>query len=165
MKQNRFTEEQIVKALQDLEAGRKTTAEKARELGCSESTIYLWYQQMGLVTQQNDTKTQELKALVEKQRAERKAFLDKLAVRQQQEAIARQAHFRSGFGGLWDRLTGKRSAFNRKTNKTPNEPNNVTGETKTPSFKTSFHNDALSESRSGSLLKSSEANKKMFLKI
>jgi hypothetical protein len=36
MKQNRFTEEQIVRALKDLEAGEITVAEQARKLGCAE---------------------------------------------------------------------------------------------------------------------------------
>ena len=47
MKQKRFTEEQIVKALQELEAGRLTIVEQARKMGCSESTIYLWKKKYG----------------------------------------------------------------------------------------------------------------------
>ena len=42
MKQKRFTEEQIVKALKEIEAGWVTVAEQARKLACSENTIYLW---------------------------------------------------------------------------------------------------------------------------
>lgn len=47
MKPKRFTEEQIVRTLQELEAGGITLAEKARKLGCSESTIYLWKKKYG----------------------------------------------------------------------------------------------------------------------
>lgn len=47
MKQNRYTEEQIVRALKDLEAGGITVAEQARKLGCSDNTIYLWKKKYG----------------------------------------------------------------------------------------------------------------------
>ena len=47
MKQKRFTEEQIVKVLKELEAGRITITEQARKMGCSESTIYLWKKRYG----------------------------------------------------------------------------------------------------------------------
>jgi putative transposase len=47
MKQKRFTEEQIVRALHELEAGTTTIAEKSRLMGCSESTIYLWKKKYG----------------------------------------------------------------------------------------------------------------------
>ncbi len=44
MKKNRFSEEQIVRALSDIDAKRKTVAEISRELGASEGTIYKWKQ-------------------------------------------------------------------------------------------------------------------------
>ena len=47
MKQNRFTEEQVVKALKELEACAITVAEQARKLGCWENTIYLWKKKYG----------------------------------------------------------------------------------------------------------------------
>jgi putative transposase len=47
MKQNRFTREQIVKALKELEVGQITVAEQARKLGCAENTIYLWKKKYG----------------------------------------------------------------------------------------------------------------------
>jgi hypothetical protein len=56
--------------------------------------------------EQRDTGKAELRALVDKQRAERKAFLETLAKRQQQEALTRQARFRSGLWGFWDKLRG-----------------------------------------------------------
>ncbi|MCG8695283.1 MAG: relaxase/mobilization nuclease domain-containing protein [Minwuiales bacterium] len=45
--------------------------------------------------------------LVERQRAERDAFLKAQRERQEQEAVARQARFKKGLGGLWDRLRGE----------------------------------------------------------
>lgn len=47
MKQKRFTEEQIVKALKEIEAGRITVAAQARKLACSENSIYLWKKKYG----------------------------------------------------------------------------------------------------------------------
>ena len=47
--------------------------------------------------------------LIERQRAERTALAEKLQTRQQQEALARQAQFRGGLKGLWDRLRGQHS--------------------------------------------------------
>jgi len=47
MKQNRFTEEQIVRALKELEAGKMMVAEQARRLSCSKNTIYLWKNKYG----------------------------------------------------------------------------------------------------------------------
>lgn len=49
----------------------------------------------------------ELQDLVVRQRSERQAFMDKLAECQKHEALARQARFRTGFKGLWDRLRGE----------------------------------------------------------
>jgi len=45
--------------------------------------------------------------LLGKQRHERSKFKERIKVRQQNEAIARQARFRTGFKGLWDRLRGE----------------------------------------------------------
>ena len=47
MKAGRFTEEQIIRALKEIEAGRITVVEQARQLGCSENTIYLWKKKYG----------------------------------------------------------------------------------------------------------------------
>ncbi len=46
MKRKRFSEEQIVATLKQLEAGRKA-ADLARELGVSHHTIYAWNQKYG----------------------------------------------------------------------------------------------------------------------
>ena len=46
MRQTRFSEEQIIAALKQLEAGR-TAADLARELGVSKHTIYAWNQKYG----------------------------------------------------------------------------------------------------------------------
>jgi putative transposase len=46
MKKTRYSEEQIIGALKQMEAGRKV-AELARELGVSEATIYTWKSKFG----------------------------------------------------------------------------------------------------------------------
>jgi putative transposase len=47
MKTSRFSEEQIVKALQEQESGGKTIAAISRELGISQNTFHKWKQKYG----------------------------------------------------------------------------------------------------------------------
>jgi putative transposase len=46
MKKTRYTEEQIIGVLKQMEAGRKV-ADLARELGVSEATLYTWKSKYG----------------------------------------------------------------------------------------------------------------------
>jgi putative transposase len=46
VKKSRYTEEQIIGALKQMEAGRKAR-EVARELGVSEATLYAWKSKYG----------------------------------------------------------------------------------------------------------------------
>jgi len=46
MKKSRFTEEKIIRELNQMEAGRKV-ADLARELGVSEATLYTWKSKYG----------------------------------------------------------------------------------------------------------------------
>ena len=46
MKKSRYTEEQVITAVKQMEAGRKA-AELARELGVSEATLYAWKSKYG----------------------------------------------------------------------------------------------------------------------
>jgi putative transposase len=46
MKKSRYTEEQIIGVLKQMEAGRKV-ADLARELGVSEATLYTWKSKFG----------------------------------------------------------------------------------------------------------------------
>ncbi len=46
MKKTRYTEEQIIGVLKQLEAGRKVS-EMAREIGVSEATLYQWKSKYG----------------------------------------------------------------------------------------------------------------------
>jgi putative transposase len=47
MKKSRFTEEQIIAILKEVESGRKTVVQSSRENGVSEATIYKWKQKYG----------------------------------------------------------------------------------------------------------------------
>jgi putative transposase len=46
MKKSRYTEEQVITTVKQMEAGRKTK-ELARELGVSEATLYAWKSKYG----------------------------------------------------------------------------------------------------------------------
>jgi putative transposase len=46
MKKTRYSEEQIIGVLKQMEAGRKVT-DLARELGVSEGTLYVWKSKFG----------------------------------------------------------------------------------------------------------------------
>lgn len=52
--------------------------------------------------------------LVERQRSERAAFAQKLRQREQAEALERQARFRKGLKGLWDRINGQHKQISRQ---------------------------------------------------
>jgi putative transposase len=47
MKANRFTEEQIVRALKEVETGGKKATEQQREMGISAATWYIWKRKYG----------------------------------------------------------------------------------------------------------------------
>ena len=64
MRKSRFTEEQIIKALQEWDAGAKV-AELLRRLGVTEQTLYRWKRKYGGL-QLNEAK--RLKALDEENR-------------------------------------------------------------------------------------------------
>ncbi|MEO1310964.1 MAG: relaxase/mobilization nuclease domain-containing protein [Pseudomonadota bacterium] len=57
---------------------------------------------------------EERRAEIAKHRADRAAFEDWLAKRAAAEAVQRQARLRSGLGGLFDRLTGRRFAIQKR---------------------------------------------------
>ena len=47
MKATRFTEEQIVKALREVETGGKKAVDQQREMGVSNATWYVWKRKYG----------------------------------------------------------------------------------------------------------------------
>ena len=47
MKASRYTEEQIVRALQEVETGQKKAVEQQRDMGVSAATWYIWKRKYG----------------------------------------------------------------------------------------------------------------------
>ncbi|WP_175481649.1 hypothetical protein [Palleronia pelagia] len=61
-----------------------------------------------------EAQEQQRQKLIEKQRAERQRLKKKLEERQTREARQRQARFRTGLQGLWDRMRGEHSKIRRE---------------------------------------------------
>lgn len=62
MKKSKFSEEQIVRLLQEAESGQKTQAELCREHGVSQNTFYVWKRKY------SSLQTEDLKRLRELER-------------------------------------------------------------------------------------------------
>jgi len=60
MKQSKFTEEQIIRALRQQEAREKTVAEICRELGISQATFFKWKQKFGGMSVKDAKRLKEL---------------------------------------------------------------------------------------------------------
>lgn len=59
MKKSRYSEEQIVRVLQEVEGG-KSVSEVAREKGVTEATIYRWRQRYGGLSRSELSRLREL---------------------------------------------------------------------------------------------------------
>lgn len=59
MKKSRYSEEQIVRVLQEVESGR-SVSEVAREKGVTEATIYRWRQRYGGLSRSELSRLREL---------------------------------------------------------------------------------------------------------
>lgn len=59
MKKSRYSEEQILKVLQEVDGG-KSVAEVAREKGVTEATIYRWRQKYGGLSQSDLSRMRDL---------------------------------------------------------------------------------------------------------
>jgi putative transposase len=62
MKKSKYTEEQIVRILQEAAAGGKTRAELCREHGVSQNTFYVWRRKYSGLETQDVRRLRELEA-------------------------------------------------------------------------------------------------------
>ena len=60
MKKSKFSEEQIVRILQEAASGRKSQAQLCREHGLSENTFYTWKRKYGGLQSQDVRRLKEL---------------------------------------------------------------------------------------------------------
>ena len=60
MKQSRFTEEQIIRALRQQEGKENTTAEICRDLGISQATFFKWKRKYGGMSVSDARRLREL---------------------------------------------------------------------------------------------------------
>lgn len=86
MKQKRFSEERIIKLLQDAKKGEKPTLELCREAGCSTASFYAWKAKYGDATvdearrlRQLERENERLLKLVGQQRLELEGIKEVLA--------------------------------------------------------------------------------------
>ncbi len=86
MKKARFTEEQIIGALQQMASGR-TAADMAREMGVSKHTMYAWNQKYGGMKSDDATR---LKHLEEKNRRLKMAVADLTLDREVLKAVVQK---------------------------------------------------------------------------
>ena len=87
MKKSRYTEEQIIGALKQMEAGR-AVKDLARELGVSEATLYTWKSKYGGL---EVNEARRLRELEEENRRLRKMYVEeKLKAEIVTEALAKK---------------------------------------------------------------------------
>lgn len=77
MKKTRYTEEQIIGVLKQMEAGRKVS-DLARELGVSEATLYTWKSKFGGL---EVNEARRLKELEEENRRLKHMVMDRKSLR------------------------------------------------------------------------------------
>jgi putative transposase len=62
MKKSRYSEEQIVRALQEQESGQKTIVALCRELGIAQATFHKWKQKYGGLSVSDAKRLKELES-------------------------------------------------------------------------------------------------------
>ena len=81
MKQNEFSQEQIIRILQQAEQGQKSISQICRDAGIAETTFYRWRKQFGGMTVAEAQRLKELEkenARLKKLLAERDLEIDAL---------------------------------------------------------------------------------------
>lgn len=101
---------QVREKLGDIKELRSVEEAKAQIAETMQPTLSRWQDELNARNQRLEEKqARQRKKLVERQRAERERLKTKLEKRRINEARDRQARFRTGLQGLWDRVRGEHS--------------------------------------------------------
>ncbi|WP_300054909.1 relaxase/mobilization nuclease domain-containing protein [uncultured Roseobacter sp.] len=106
---------QVREKLGDPNELRSVDEAKAHIAETMQPTLTRWQQGLEARKQKlKEAQEQQRRKLTEKQRVERKRLKDKLEERCTQEAVHRQARFRKGLQGLWDRVRGEHAKIRKE---------------------------------------------------
>lgn len=109
---------QVRERLGDPKEVRSVDEAKAHVAQTMQPALSRWQEELSARKQKlKDKQEQQRQKLVQRQRAERKALKTKLEERRTREGLQRQARFRKGIQGLWDRVRGEHSRI-RSENET-----------------------------------------------
>jgi len=101
---------QVREKLGDVKELRSVEEAKTQIAETMQPTLSRWQDELNARNQRREEKqARQRKKLVERQRAERERLKTKLEKRRINEARDRQARFRTGLQGLWDRVRGEHS--------------------------------------------------------
>jgi len=106
---------QVREKLGDPKELRSVDQAKAHIARTMQPALTRWQEELETKKQKlKESQEQQRRKLIEKQGAARKRLKDKLDERRTHEAVRRQARFRKGLHGLWDRVRGEHSKIRRE---------------------------------------------------
>lgn len=106
---------QVREKLGDPKDLRSVDEAKAHFAETMQPALLRWQQELEARKQKlKEAQEKQRRKLIEKQRAERKRLEDKLDERRTREAVQRQARFRKGLQGLWDRVRGEHARIRKE---------------------------------------------------
>lgn len=101
---------QVREKLGDPKGLRSVDEAKAQIAETIQPALSRWQEELEARKQKlKEAQEQQRRKLIERQRSERQRLKQKLEERETREAVLRQARFRKGLQGLWDRVRGEHS--------------------------------------------------------